>query len=639
MKLRIQTSLLLFFLIVMLLSLPVFFYLSLRMTTRLVDQQVRFQLVSEVSESVERIKMMLAPNESVLERLSENYALQQYLRTRELLEQGSLAPEERNRLEEEVQLWRRGIEDELNRLIRLNPEFLRAAFLDDSGQPLIQAGESGIEQDQVYQELFEFSMEKNRGESVIEDRILNGGVLRYSMPVIRDENVGVESEVLQPAAALLGTPFREQEGIVVIDYRFAHLRDQILSMPVVGTPGASLFLIDGDDNILAVREERRNLIEDFLARQEEIRLTYRYKWRGENYLLSLWPYKERRWHVGLVVPEEDFTQVVNDAIRILLIVSIAVFIVVLFVALYLIGRISGPLQEFVSVAQEISQGNFSIRVRPSGGKEISGLAQAFNNMAARLESYVESVRKKEQLDQELKIAESIQTNLLPKTLPRLSGIQMAARTIPAREVGGDYFDFLLNGNQTLSIAIGDVTGRGVPAALLMTMTRSVLRSQVRPEEKPSETLERTNQQLFGDVQESRHSVAMFFGYLHSENREFHYSNAGQMFPLWYRDREQKWEYLERPGIPLGIRKDTRYESQSIILKPGDRLVFYTDGLVESSDNLGDRFGFDRFEKLVEETRQLEPEDAIERIFSTFRFFTGSEEPDDDLTLAILDVVH
>lgn len=637
MKLGIQTSLTLFFLMIMILSLPVFLLFTLQITTRMLDQQVRYQLESEAAESAEIINLVFKPVESVLRRLSENYSLQEYLRAQDLLQNEELPAERRSALLDSAELSRRAAEDEFRRLLQLSPEYGRVVFMDQSGTILIEVSRDETPLQDPVDWLFEQTIRKERGEAVVEDRVMESEVLRYAMPVIRDENVGVEDQALQPALALLGTPFREQEGILILDFRFEALREKLQNLRVIGTAGGAFFLIDAQDHLLVTRERYRPLLERFLAARTIQERGGKYSWRGEDYLITLWPYPQRRWQVGIVAPQSEFTLYLEQASRTLIILSILLFSITLVVALVFIRRIAEPLRNFVQVASQIALGNFAVRVSPrGGGREIADLAGAFNEMAGRLETYLEDVRKKEQMEQELKIAHHIQAGLLPKKLPEVEGIRFDARAIPAREVGGDYYDFIANGEGSLGLIIGDVTGRGVPAALLMTMIRSILRSEVR-DGAPDEVFRNINNLIHEDVKESRHSVAMFYGVLDPAEKTFRFANAGLVFPLWYRRRQNLWQYLELSGIPLGIRRDVVYRTEEIHLEAGDRLVFYTDGVVESLDRSSEVFGFKRLEEILHESRDLSPAETIEHVLAQLRSYVGQDAPEDDVTLAVLDI--
>ncbi len=645
MKLGIQTSLAFFFLAIIVLSLPVFLYITLKITTQMIDQQVVIQLKSEADKAVDLIALILAPTEIDLGRLSENRWLQEFLRVTEQLRDPQFDEEQRQQWVEDADVYRRGMEDEFERLLRLNGEkYQQVIFVDRAGEILASAGPPQTSPQKLPGPLVEQALGRSRGEAVVEDRVALSGILRYAMPVIRDENVGVEDPEAEAAIqGLFGAPVRKQEGVLILDYNFSALEEKLLGTRVAGSGSGAFFLFDSQAGLLAAQQSHEAMLRAFLQQKPPLLQEERveqYDWRGRSYLIYCGPSRHRQgsWRLGIVAPRRDFTEYLEVASYYLITVTVLLFGLALLVALVFIRRIATPLRNFATLAQQIARGNFDVRVKPRGGQEVAELAVAFNNMAGQLETYVEEVRQKEQMELELRIARTIQSGLLPRHVPELPQLALEARTIPAREVGGDYYDFLTNGAGELGLAIGDVTGRGVPAALLMTMIRSVLRSQAR-EGSPEEILQRMNTLIHDDIRESGHSVAMFYGVFDPQRRTLRFTNAGQVFPLWYHRGQDRWEYLELSGVPLGIRPDVTYRAGEVQLEVGDRIVFYTDGLVESTDQHHDMFGFERFEQLLQQTTQLSAAEAIEQILERLRSFTGRDEPEDDMTIAVLDVLQ
>jgi serine phosphatase RsbU (regulator of sigma subunit) len=646
-KLRIQTSLAIFFLIIIALSLPVFLLLTLHFTTGMIDRQVTGQLITEAAESVELLKLILKPVESDLIRLSEEYSLQEYLRLQNRdLETEPLSEDQRQQLEDDLEIAIRGAKDAFRRLLgdqAAASPYERVAFIDPGQTIRLEEtrGEAEALRQSVHP-LFEKAIEMERGSVLIEDKVLSDGLLRFAAPVIRDENIGMEDSeaMIEPLRALFGEPVRAQEGVIILDYRFSDLRQRLLETRIMGSEEGSLFLADAKGRLLAARANSVAVLKSFLpawnAGMYGSSLVYKYEYGERIYLISLWPYAKRGWYVGVIAPQDDFTAPLSSVSRNLILASFLLFAVALLVAMAFIRRVSEPLRAFVSVAQQIARGQFGARVRASGGREIDELASAFNNMAGKLQGYLEEVRLKEQMEQELKVAHKIQTGLQPRRLPEVEGVLLDARTIPAQEVGGDYIDFLPMTGQQLAVVVGDVTGRGVPAALLMTMTRSIVRSQFGMG-TPGEVLQRTNRIICQDVRESRHSVALFLGVYQAEKRLLHFSNAGQMYPLIYRKRENAWSYLEMSGVPLGIRPEEKYGTESVRLEAWDRVVLFTDGVVEALDNQGSMFGFERFEKLVEQTGRFSPAEQIQEILEQLKAFTQRLEPEDDVTLAVIEI--
>ena len=242
-----------------------------------------------------------------------------------------------------------------------------------------------------------------------------------------------------------------------------------------------------------------------------------------------------------------------------------------------------------------------------------------------------AIRERERLNQELHVARSIQRTLLPKDLPSFPGWQLAAYYKPAREVGGDFYDFLSLKDGRLGIIIGDVTDKGIPAALVMASTRSMLRSVAHGESSPGAVLKQVNNLLYQDIP-SRMFVTCLYAILDTANGKLIYANAGHDLP--YLKHNGRASELVATGMPLGLMPDMSYEEKEATLAPGDSILFYSDGLVEAHNSKRDMFGFPRLMTLVEEHPDSTP--VIDYLLSKLDGFTGSGwEQEDDVTMVSL----
>ena len=241
-------------------------------------------------------------------------------------------------------------------------------------------------------------------------------------------------------------------------------------------------------------------------------------------------------------------------------------------------------------------------------------------------------RERERIEQELRIARIIQQTLLPKELPSLPGWQVEAYYQPARAVGGDFYDFLAFDDGRLGIVIGDVTDKGVPAALVMATTRSILRaSAAQVGASPGQVLERANELLCPDIP-PKMFVTCLYGILQPETGRLIYANAGHDLP-YHRLRGGASE-LRATGMPLGLMPGMHYEERETTLAPGDSVLFYSDGLVEAHNPDRDMFGFPRLAALMGDWTDSVP--LIERMLGQLAAFTGAGwEQEDDVTLVSL----
>jgi len=213
------------------------------------------------------------------------------------------------------------------------------------------------------------------------------------------------------------------------------------------------------------------------------------------------------------------------------------------------------------------------------------------------DSYDQLSLMRQSIEQELKVARSIQQASLPKEVPEIEGWQITPYYRPAREVGGDFYDFHPLSEGRLGLLVGDATGKGVPAALVMSTTCGMLQLAARASgsSSPSEVLEQVNETLFARIP-SNMFVTCYYATLEPESGSLRYANAGHDLPyLWH---SGECEELRARGMPLGLMPQMSYEQKEIVLHKGESVLFYTDGLVEAHDPKGEMFGFPRLKRLV-----------------------------------------
>ena len=242
------------------------------------------------------------------------------------------------------------------------------------------------------------------------------------------------------------------------------------------------------------------------------------------------------------------------------------------------------------------------------------------------------VQERERIEQELQVARQIQQELLPESVPELDGWQIATYYGPAREVGGDFYDFVDLSGGRLGLIVGDATGHGMPAALVMATTRGMLRAVVQSLESPGEVLARVNEALAADIPPSTF-VTCFYGILDPKSGRFIYANAGHNLPC--RRHNDQADELSARGMPLGLMIGTGYEEKQAVLESGDSILFYSDGLVEAHDPQREMFGFPRLRRLVAE-HDAEERSLVDILMDELRSFAGdSWEQEDDITLVTL----
>jgi len=245
--------------------------------------------------------------------------------------------------------------------------------------------------------------------------------------------------------------------------------------------------------------------------------------------------------------------------------------------------------------------------------------------------YEEAVRARA-LDSEIAAAAEIQGHLFPSANPQLDGFDIASRYIPLGSVGGDFYDFVPVQDEHVGIVIGDVAGKGIPAAILMAATRAVLLGHIETIYAASDIVANANRSLCRDVADDQF-VTLFYGALDTASRRFTYCNAGHALPLVFREG-QSCELVEG-GMALGVDPDADYEEAQFTIRTGDVLVFYTDGLTETMDPDGDQFGRERIFDAAAPHLALPAADLLDRLSLAARGFARGAPATDDFTLIVL----
>jgi sigma-B regulation protein RsbU (phosphoserine phosphatase) len=228
----------------------------------------------------------------------------------------------------------------------------------------------------------------------------------------------------------------------------------------------------------------------------------------------------------------------------------------------------------------------------------------------------------------------MQSNFLPQKVPQIAGWEFSARWLPAREVAGDYYDFIPVGSNGLGLVIADVTDKGAPAALFMVFTNSIIRGSVYPMMAPAESISNANR-LICDKSTNAMFVSMVYTLINTASGEATWVIAGHNPPLMYRSADDSLQRLPRTGMVLGINPAANFEQRSATLIPGDFLLLYTDGVIDAIDTAEREFGMDRLEKLVYDNRTQTAEEIVQRIEQAVSEHTGNITPFDDITILLV----
>jgi serine phosphatase RsbU (regulator of sigma subunit) len=247
--------------------------------------------------------------------------------------------------------------------------------------------------------------------------------------------------------------------------------------------------------------------------------------------------------------------------------------------------------------------------------------------------------ERERLEREMQLAREIQVTFLPHRAPEIEGWEVNVRWRTAREVGGDFYDFFELPNNRLGLVIADVADKGMPAALFMTLIRTLVRASVQENSSPAEVLAHVNDVLVPDAQGGMF-VTLVYAVLSIDTGELTYGNAGHNPPLLLRSRSGKIERLERGGMALGVLESSRVEARTVRLEPGDILILYTDGITETFSPGGEMYGEARLRQVAQSAAQPPAGSAsalgvLEAIDQSVEEFLGQSSPADDLTMVVI----
>ncbi len=264
--------------------------------------------------------------------------------------------------------------------------------------------------------------------------------------------------------------------------------------------------------------------------------------------------------------------------------------------------------------------------------DLEFLTTLVNQAAVSLENarLFREALEKQRIEEELNVARTIQTRLLPKQFPRIAGYQIFGRNLPSRQVGGDYFDVIQINREQIAVAIGDVTGKSVPAALLMANLQSALRIMIGETLPLTHIVARLNRLIYQNTEADKF-ITFFLGVLNTRSHAFTYVNAGHNYPILYREGRVD-RHLQVGGIILGVLEDAVYEQETLVLQPGDILLAYTDGVTEATDAAGKEVGETLLETFLKKHAALALPALLDAIIQEVQQFSGGVHQQDDITL-------
>jgi serine phosphatase RsbU (regulator of sigma subunit)/anti-sigma regulatory factor (Ser/Thr protein kinase)/transposase len=379
---------------------------------------------------------------------------------------------------------------------------------------------------------------------------------------------------------------------------------------VTRTPGIQIFRIHTPEGILT----------DYASA-----VYFHGEWMGE-------------FHVG----ESDAAiQQIASRVKIDLAKLMGLIVLVSVVGLYYLSRIFiKPFQKILEGVHAMSLGDLTAKIDVESQDEFGQLASIFNDMTSKIQDSQKGMVETERMQKEMQVAQEIQHTLLPSEFPQIEGYEIGATYRAAKEVGGDYYDFFWVDPTTLGIVVADVSGKGVPGSLVMTMIRTAMRLESRDNRSSSSVLAKVNQHVTADMKRGMF-VTMFYIILDSRNRSINFSSAGHNPMILYRGKTKEVYFLKPKGFPVGIdlpEEDMFVKNlvlQKVSLEKNDMLVIYTDGITEAMNPESEQFGEDRLINVIKENSHLTPAEFVEKLNEAIAQFTRGAEQNDDITIVAI----
>jgi serine phosphatase RsbU (regulator of sigma subunit) len=301
-----------------------------------------------------------------------------------------------------------------------------------------------------------------------------------------------------------------------------------------------------------------------------------------------------------------------------------------------------PIRRVVKGMEKVGDGDLEHKLGRFSETEFDRMSGIFDKMAGSLQRMMlelaKNVRENESVRKELEIATEIQRSIFPEHPPEVEGLEIEAKSVPAKEVGGDYYDFFSAPSDRTGILIADASGKGLPGTLYMTRSRSVFKVISSEEADPGEILTRSNNYIAADASSAKGMFITVLYLLYDKaKKQMICANGGHYPPLWFKTRERAFHEPAVSGLPVGILPDQAYPEETLQLSSGDCLVLYTDGVIEARAEDGAMFGVGRLKALIEQNSGLRAQDLFMKIEAGIKAFIGQAPPFDDMTLIVLRV--
>ncbi len=450
---------------------------------------------------------------------------------------------------------------------------------------------------------------------------------------------------------------RRFAGIVTADISLEHLTDIVSSIRILESGYGCLLSRNGvflahprqdivmNESLFSIAEERydRNLrdIGRRMAAGETGFVSFKTV-EGVSSWMYYAPLRQMGWTLAVVFPKDELFADIRTLTFTTAGIGLAGIFLLAMVVVNISGFITGPIRALADASEKIAAGDFEAGLpEPRSKDEVGALTRDFQVMRESLKDYIrkltETTAARERMESELEIAHDIQMSILPKTFPPFPAreeFDLYALIAPAREVGGDFYDFFQLGENHLCFVIGDVSGKGVPAALFMAVTKTLIKSFAREDVSPDAILDHVNRELAAD-NETCMFVTLFCGLLDIRNGEIRYANAGHNPPLLVK-KNGTTEWLPRAkSLVAGAMRDVVYGCERLELLSGDSLFLYTDGVTEAVNDADELFSEERLAGVLAGSAEMEIKAVIEEVMASIGRFSEGVPQSDDITMMVI----
>lgn len=353
---------------------------------------------------------------------------------------------------------------------------------------------------------------------------------------------------------------------------------------------------------------------------------------------------ELRENINVITREtiDDINSKIGLMVKFFLAVALMVTVAVIYLSNKFARRLTHPLDRLTEGVGKISGGNLDYRIEVESDDETALLGEAFNRMTDSLKNYIGNLSRitaeKERIGAELDIAKNIQASMLPCIFPAFPDreeFDIYATMDPAKEVGGDFYDFFMVDESHLAIVVADVSGKGVPAALFMVIGKTLIKDHTQPDRDLGEVFTEVNE-LLCEANSEGLFITAFEGVLDLISGEFCFVNAGHEIPYIYRKGKSFEPYKIRAGFVLAGMEGIRYQCGKMQLEPGDKIFQYTDGVTEATNNANVLFGMERLTEVLQKNAMLAPAQLLPKIKEAINGFVGDAPQFDDITMLCLE---